>query len=807
MPTHARVVIVGGGIAGCSTAYHLAKLGIADVLLLEQGKLTSGTTWHAAGLVGQMRPNRNMTAMSRYGIELYSTLEQETGLATGWKPCGSVNVAATPQRWQVLKKQAALARSFGVEVQLITPQEAGSLYPVMRIDDLHGALWIPGDGKANPADLCMSLAKGARQRGVRVVEEIEVTAVITERVAGAERVAGVRTAQGDVRCEVVVNCAGQWARQFGALAGVSVPLYSAEHFYIVTGKIDGVHPMLPVMRDPDGFIYYKEEVGGLLMGGFEPDAKPWSVDPIPSTFQFQLLDEDWDQFEILMTNAIHRTPCLESAEVKMLLNGPESFTPDGNFILGEAPGLRRYYVCAGFNSAGIANSGGAGRLIAEWIAGDEAPRDLWDVDLRRFGAFAANRKALAERTAETLGLHYAMRWPRQELQTARPLRTSPLYDLLDAKGAEWGSKNGWERVNYFRPAGQARPEHGLHTPGWLPWLQAEQRATREAVALYDQTSFGKLLVQGRDALALLQRLCANELDVPVGRMVYTAMLNPRGGFESDLTVMRLAVDCFQLITGSAQPRRDLDWIARHIEPHEHATVTDVSAMTAVLSLMGPNAHELMRRVSPDDVSREGLRFSDTREIDLGLARVRAARMSYVGGPGYELYVPVEMARHVYLALHEAGSDLGLTDAGYYAIDALRIEAGRRAWGAELGSDETPWEAGLASAVKLDKATPFIGRDALRSSRDQPLRKKLLGFVLADPHAWVWGGEAVQIHGEAVGELSSAGWGHAAGRCIALGYVRGAAARQVHRGTPVQIDLWGEPVAATAWDDLSGSTAR
>ncbi len=807
LPSQARVVIVGGGIAGCSTAYHLAKLGITDVLLLEQGKLTSGTTWHAAGLIGQMRPNRNMTAMSRYGIELYSTLERETELATGWKQCGSVNVAASPERWQVLKKQAALARSFDVEVQLITPQEAGDLVPVMRTDDLHGALWIPGDGKANPTDLCMSLARGARKRGVKMVEDTEVTGVIIERGAVVERVAGVRTTQGDVRCEIVVNCAGQWARQFGALAGVNVPLYSAEHFYIVTGRIDGVHPMLPVMRDPDGFIYCKEEVGGLLMGGFEPEAKPWRVDPIPSTFQFQLLGEDWDQFEILMTNAIHRTPCLETAEVKMLLNGPESFTPDGNFILGEAPGLSHYYVCAGFNSAGIANSGGAGRLIAEWIAGGEAPRDLWDVDVRRFGAFTGNRKALAERTAETLGLHYAMRWPRQEQTTARPLRTSPLYDLLDAKGAVWGSKNGWERVNYFKPAGAQPAVHGLGTPGWLPWLQAEQRATREAVALYDQTSFGKLLVQGRDALALLQRLCANEVDVPAGRLVYSALLNQRGGFESDLTVMRLGADRFQLITGSAQPQRDLDWITRHVDADEHVTVADVSAMTAVLSLMGPRALELMQRVSPDDVSPQGLKFSHTREIDLGLARVRAARMSYVGGPGYELYVPVEMARHVFLALHDAGRDLGLVDAGYYAIDALRIEAGRRAWGAELGPDETPWEAGLGFAVKLDKPSPFIGRDALRAAHDQPLRKKLLAFVLDDPAAWVWGGEAVRLADEPVGELSSAGWGFSAGRCMALGYVRGPAAQQAHAGTPVQIDLWGEPITATAWDDPAARNKR
>ncbi|MFZ9336376.1 MAG: GcvT family protein [Burkholderiaceae bacterium] len=818
LPSQARVVIVGGGIAGCSTAYHLARAGWTDVLLLEQGKLTSGTTWHAAGLVGQMRPNRNMTRMSKYGIELYATLEQETGLATGWKQCGSVNVARTPERMKVLRRQVALARSFGVDCHEISPKEAGELYPVMRTDDLAGAIWLPGDGKANPADLCMSLAKGARNRGVKMGEGVQVTGVITERRAGADQVSGVRVlhdgAEHTIRCEVLVNCAGQWARQFGALAGVTVPLYSAEHFYIVTGKIDGVHPMLPVMRDPDGFIYYKEEVGGLLMGGFEPQAKPWKVDPIPADFQFQLLDEDWDQFEILMTNAIHRTPCLETAEVKMLLNGPESFTPDGNFILGEAPELRRYYVCAGFNSAGIANSGGAGRLMAEWIIGGEPSTDLWDVDIRRFGAFSGNRKALAERTGETLGLHYAMRWPRQELETARPLRTSPLYDLLAAKGAEFGSKNGWERANYFRPHGVSRPDYTLDTPGWLPWMQAEQRATREAVAIYDQTSFSKLLLQGRDALALLQRLCANEMDVPVGKMVYTPMLNARGGIESDLTVIRLAVDRFLIVTGSAQTVRDMDWISRHIGEDDHAVLTDVTPMYSVISVMGPKARELLSRVSPDDVSPEALKFSWTREIDLGHARVRAARMSYVGGPGFELYVPVEMARHVYLALHEAGADLGLRDAGYYAIDALRIEQGRRAWGAELGPDETPWEAGLAFSVKLDKPG-FIGREALLAAQAQPLRKKLVSVVFNDPSVYAWGGEpltvSTAIGEDTVGELSSVGWSPlagSAGACVGLAYVRGALAQQPHAGTSAQVQLWGVPTPVTlhdTWPPKAGVT--
>ena len=795
LPAQAEIIIIGGGIAGCSTAYHLALLGKKDVLLLEQGTLTCGTTWHAAGLVGQMRPNRNMTRMSKYGIELYSTLEAETGLATGWKQCGSVNVAKTPERMQVFRKQAAMAKSFGVEVDIITPKQARELYPILHIDDLQGALWIPGDGKANPADLTMSLAKGARNRGVTIQENVEVTGVLMENGT----VTGVRTTQGDVRCETVVNCAGQWARQLGRLAGVNVPLYSAEHFYIVTGTIAGVHPMLPVMRDPDGFIYYKEEVGGLVMGGFEPKAKPWKMDPIPSSFQFQLLGEDWDQFEILMNNAIHRTPCLETAPIKMLLNGPESFTPDGNFILGEAPELRNFFVCAGFNSAGIANSGGAGKLIAEWIINGEAQSDLWDVDIRRFGGFTANRRALAARTGETLGLHYAMRWPRQELETVRPLRTSPLYDMLNAKGAVFGSKNGWERANYFRPPNAPPAEHGLGRPSWLDWVIEEQRATRVAVALYDQTSFSKLLLQGRDALALLQRLCARNIDIAVDKMVYTAMLNDRGGFESDLTVIRLHQERFLIITGSAQTTRDIDWISRHIVRDDCATLTDVSTQYCVLSLMGPNARELLSRVSDDDVSAESLKFSWTREIDVGYARVRAARMSYVGGPGFELYVPVEMARHVYLTLMEAGQNLGIRDAGYYALDALRIEAGRRAWGAELGPDENPFEAGLSNSVNPEKPVPFIGKLALLKAKTQPLKKKLLTIVINSPDVYVWGGEGIVIDNETVGELTSVGWSPRANACVGMGYVRGAAAQRVHAGTPMQIELWGERIAATAWD--------
>ena len=771
LPSHARVVVVGGGIAGCSTAYHLAKLGIRDVVLLEQGRLTCGTTWHAAGLVGQARATRNATAMSRYGIELYASLEQETGLATGWKRCGSLNIAKTPERLTLMKRQMARAKSFGIEFEFVSPDEVRRIAPILRTDDLAGGVWIPGDGKANPTDLTQSLAKGARMQGVAIVEGARVVGVERD----GRRVAGVRWQRGDERgtiaCETLVNCAGQWAREFGRLAGVNVPLYSAEHFYLVTKPIAGVTPQLPVIRDPDGYLYYKEEVGGLVMGGFEPQAKPWNVDPIPQGFEFQLLPEDWDHFEVLMENAIHRTPCLATAEVKLLLNGPESFTLDGNFILGEAPEIDGYYVCAGFNSAGIANSGGAGKLIAQWIADGEPPLDLWDVDIRRFAPFHANRKHLADRTVESLGLHYAMRWPREELVTVRPLRRSPLYDRLRAKGAVFGAKLNWERANYFLPAGASEPAPTFARPGWLPHVLDEQRACRENVVVFDQTSFGKFVLKGRDCAAVLSRLCANDVDVAPGRIVYTAMLNARGGFESDLTVIRIGANEFFIITGSSQTTRDGAWIERHIGEREHASLVDVTSGCSVISVMGPKAQALLARVCPDDLSKAGVPFATTREIDVGYARVRAARMSYVGGPGYELYVPADQCASLYDALESAGSELGLRDAGYYTIDALRIEAGRRAWGAELSPDETPWQAGLDFAVRLDKRMPFIGRDALAAARAKPLTKRLVMFTFDDPAAFPWGGEPILMDGRPIGELTSAGYSRKLGRAVAMGYAR------------------------------------
>jgi 4-methylaminobutanoate oxidase (formaldehyde-forming) len=718
---------VGGGIVGLSVAYHLAKLGRRDVVLLEQGRLTCGTTWHAAGLVGQMRPNRSMTRMSQYGTQLYATLEGETGLATGWKRCGSVNVARTRERWILFQRQAAMARSFGIEVELLTPREALEKWPLLRIEDLQGALWFPADGKANPADLAQSFAKGARNLGIKIYEGTRVVALQKRN----QFVSGVETTAGSISCEIVVNCAGQWARALGAQSGVSIPLHSAEHFYIVTGPIAGVHPMLPVMRDPDGFIYFKEEVGGLVMGGFEPVAKPWGMDGIPENFEFQLLPEDWDQFQPLMEAAIHRVPALESAGVKTLLNGPESFTPDGNFILGEAPELRNYFVAAGFNSAGVANAAGAGKLLAEWIDGGEAPMDLFEVDIRRFGAFAAEPKWLKERTVETLGLHYAMRWPRHELRSGRPVRISSLYEILKKKGAQFGSKFGWERANYFGPP----MEYTLGRPNWLASVIEEQKAIRNAAGILDQTSFGKLMVRGRDAPALLERVCANR----IGRLTYTAMLNRRGGYESDVTVQRWRDDQFLIVTGSAQPVRDRAWLLRNKRTDEQVVVEDVTERWSVISVLGPKAERILSNV------------------DMGSAR--AVPASYVGGPGSELFVPIDDAARLYDRVWQAGKEHGLKDCGYYALDALRIEAGRRAFGAELSPDCTPYEAGLAFTVRPESRKP-----------PERLAKRLLMFTFPATELFAWGGEPILREGKPVGELSSVGCSAALGCMVGMGFV-------------------------------------
>ena len=763
IPTQSRVVIIGGGIIGCSVAYHLTKLGWRDVLLLEQGRLSSGTTWHAAGLVGQLRSQSSMTRLIRYSTELYASLENETGLATGWKRCGSVSVARTQERMTQLRRTISAARAQGVEIEELSPQEAGDKWPVMRTDDLVGGVWLPGDGKANPSDITQALARGARSGGATVREGIRVTGIETEK----GRVKAVQTDQGRVECEVLVICAGQWSRTIGQMCGVSVPLHSAEHMYIVTGKIAGVTPDLPVMRDPDGYIYFKEEVGGLVMGGFEPDAKPWGMDGIPHPFEFQLLPDDWDQFGILMENALERVPALETAEIKTFLNGPESFTPDNNFLLGEAPEVAGVFVGAGFNSMGIASAGGAGRALAEWIVEGEATSDLWPVDIRRFADFNNNPAWLKDRIKETLGLHYAMPWPNRELDTARPFRRSPLYDRLAAKGAVFGSKMGWERANYFaRNEAERTIGYSFGPQNWFETVAAEHRACREAAGLVDMSSFAKFLLQGPQAEAALQRLAANDVAVPVGTSVYTALLNARGTFESDLTAARIAPDTYLLLTGTAQATRDAHWIRRQLP--EGVTLTDVTSSYAVLSLAGPKVPEILAHLSPTSFDLADFPANAIRKITIGYATTWACRRSYLGD-GFELYAPVEFTAAIYDALHEAGADLGLVDVGYYAVDSLRIEKGFRAWGRELTPDVNPYEAGLGFAVKRGK-DEFLGREALVAAKAAPRTRRLIALVGPRPNGQMaWGGEAILADGKPVGEITSAAFGASLDGIVALGW--------------------------------------
>lgn len=767
IPTQSRAVIIGGGIVGCSVAYHLTKCGWRDVLLLEQGRLSSGTTWHAAGLVGQLRSQSSITRLIRYSTELYATLEAETGLATGWKRCGSVSVARTPDRMTQLRRTISAARAQGVEIEELSPKEAGDKWPVMRTDDLVGGVWLPGDGKANPADLTQSLARGAREGGAAIREGVRVLGIETRN----GRVKAVLTNQGRVECEVLAICAGQWSRAVGQMCGVSVPLHAAEHMYIVTGKIDGVTPDFPVMRDPDGYTYYKEEVGGLVMGGFEPDAKPWGMNGIPYPFEFQLLPDNWDQFAILMESALHRVPALQSAEVKTFLNGPESFTPDNNFLLGEAPEVTGIYVGAGFNSMGIASAGGAGKALAEWIVAGEATSDLWPVDIRRFAGFNNNPAWLKDRVKETLGLHYAMPWPNRELDSARPFRRSPLYERLAAKGAVFGSKMGWERANYFaRSEDERRIRYSFGPQNWFDTVAAEHRACRESAGLVDMSSFAKFLLRGPTAEAALQHLAANDIAMPVGTSVYTALLNARGNFESDLTVARIAADVFLLLTGTAQATRDAHWIHQHLP--DGATLTDVTSAYAVLSLAGPRVADILQRVSPTSFDPADFPANAIRQITIGYATTWACRRSYLGD-GFELYAPAEFALAIYDALHEVGANLGLVDVGYYAVESLRIEKGYRAWGRELTSEINPYEAGLGFAVKLDKGD-FTGRDALVAARSAPRTKRLVTLVGPRPNGQMaWGGEAILADGQPVGEITSAAFGASVGGIVALGWVNSA----------------------------------
>ncbi len=795
LPSSAKIIIVGGGIIGCSVAYHLAKRGV-ETLLLERHQLTSGSTWHAAGLVGQLRTNANITRLLGYSVELYEKLESETGYATGWKRNGGLRLACNVDRWIEVKRQATTARSFGLDMQLLTPQEARDLWPLMTIDDVVGAAYLPTDGQANPSDITQALAKGARLAGAKLIENVAVSDILMEQ----GRVRGIVANGREISCEKLVLCCGLWTQQLAERVGVAVPLAPVRHQYIVTEKIVGVTSALPTLRDPDRLTYYKEEVGGLVMGGYEPNPIPWGDARVPEDFSFRLLDDDWEHFEPIMTLALGRVPALGEAGVKQMINGLESFTPDGNWIIGEAPEARNLFIGAGFNAFGIASAGGAGMALAEWVADSAPPFDLWPVDIRRFGAPHRDPAWVRQRTLEAYAKHYTIAWPSEEHQSARPLRRSPLYDRLKAQGACFGEKMGFERPNWFAALGETpQDRYSFTRPNWFEAVAREHRACREAAALFDETSFAKAYFIGKDAEPALSFIAANNVARPPGSVIYSQMLNDTGGIECDLTITRLAEACYYIVTGTGFATHDFEWIRRSIPPGLDAALVDVTSAYAVLGLAGPNAREILSCCCYADLSNAAFPFANGREIHIAGATVLALRIGYVGELGWELHIPTECAATVYDALMQAGAPLGLSNAGYRAIESLRLEKLYRAWGADIGSDHTPAMAGLGFAVKLKTAQNFRGRAALERAAQTPLPRRLAGFIVDDPEVVLLGRETIYRNGERVGWLTSGGFGHTLGKPIGVGYVRnaqGVDADYILSGA-YELDVAGERVAARA----------
>lgn len=796
LPSKARAVIIGGGVSGCSVAYHLAKLGWTDIVLLERKQLTCGTTWHAAGLIGQLRGSQNMTRLAKYSADLYVKLEEETGVGTGMRQVGSITVALTEERKHEIYRQATVARAFDVDVREISPTEVKQMYPHLNTSDVVGAVHLPLDGQCDPANIAMALAKGARQRGAKVVEGVKVTKIHTRN----GRVSGVSWAQGDdqgtIETDIVINCAGMWARDLGQQNGVNIPLHACEHFYLVTEPIPGLS-RLPVLRVPDECAYYKEDAGKMMLGAFEPVAKPWGMNGISEDFCFDQLPEDMDHFSPILEMGINRMPMLETAGIHTFFNGPESFTPDDRYYLGEAPELGGYWVAAGYNSIGIVSSGGAGMALAQWINDGEAPFDLWEVDIRRMQPFQKNRRYLKERVSETLGLLYADHFPYRQVTTARGVRRSPLHEHLKARGAVFGEVAGWERANWFARDGQEREyRYSWKRQNWFDNQRDEHLAVRNGVGLFDMASFGKIRVEGRDACAFLQRLCANDVDVEPGRIVYTQMLNQRGGIESDLTVTRLSETTFFLVVPGATLQRDLAWLRKHLRD-EFVVITDVTAAESVLCLMGPQSRDLIQKVSSNDFSNENNPFGTFQEIEIGLGTARAHRVTYVGELGWEFYVPTDQAAHVFEEIETAGADLGLKLCGLHTLDSCRIEKAFRHFGHDITDEDHVLEAGLGFAVKATKGD-FIGRNAVMRKKESGLSRRLVQFRLKSPEPLLFHNEAIVRDGKIVGTITSGNYGHHLGSAIGLGYVPSAGESETDLlASSYEIEIAGERFAAEA----------
>ena len=798
LPTQARVVIIGGGVVGCSVAYHLAKMGWTDVVLLERKQLTSGTTWHAAGLIGQLRASQNMTKLAHYSAELYLGLEEETGVATGLRQGGSVSVALTGERREELFRQAAMARAFGVPVEELSPAEVLEKYGHLNLDGVTGGVWLPTDGQADPANIALALAKGARQNGALVKERTRVTGIASEgrRVTGVDWASDDGKDQGHIACEMIVNCAGMWGHEVGRMAGTNVPLHACEHFYIVTEAIKDL-PRLPVLRVPDECAYYKEDAGKILLGAFEPNSKPWGMDGIPDSFEFDQLPEDFDHFEPILEAACNRMPILAEAGIHTFFNGPESFTPDDAYHLGLAPEMDNVWVAAGFNSIGIQSAGGAGHALSQWMDSGEKPFDLGDVDISRMQPFQGNRHYLFERSKETLGLLYADHFPYLQKRTARGVRRTPFHHHLLEKGAVMGETAGWERANWFAREGQEPAyQYTWKRQNWFDNAAAEHHAIRNGAGMYDMSSFGKLRVEGPDACALLNHVGGGEYDVPLGKIVYTQFLNYRGGIEADVTVTRLSETAYLVVTPAATRLADQTWLERH-KGERNVVITDVTAGEGCLAVMGPRAREVLQAVSPADFSNDVNPFGTAQEIEIGMGLARAHRVTYVGELGWEIYMSADMAGHVFETLWEAGQDHGLKLCGMHMMDSCRIEKGFRHFGHDITCEDHVLEAGLGFAVKIAKPD-FIGRDAVLRKKEEGLAARMVQFRLTDPEPLLYHNEPVIRDGEIVGYLSSGNYGHHLGGAIGMGYVpcRGESPDQV-LASAYEIDVAGTRVAAEA----------
>jgi heterotetrameric sarcosine oxidase gamma subunit len=787
----AQAVVIGGGVAGCSILYHLARAGWRDVLLVEQYGLTHGSTWHSAGLVGQLRSTVSLTRMMQYSVELYAELARETGKDPGWHELGGLRVASSRERREELERQSGWAKSFGLEVEMVSPREAKELFPPMSTEGVVCAAFLPGDGYLDPSQLTFALADGARRRGAEIAERTRVTGILVE----GGRARGVVTDRGTVRADVIVNAGGIYAPQLAQLAGLDLPIVPMSHEFLVTERFEPALPALPTLRDPDLLIYFRTEVGGLVMGGYERTPEPWALDGVPDGFEARLLPEDWERFEELLANAVRRVPAIETAPVRQLFNGPEAFTPDGEFLLGESE-LPGFWVAAGFCAHGLAGAGGVGRAMAEWIVEGEPSLDLWHMDIRRFGGHYRSKRHALERTLEVYSTYYDIRYPNQERRAGRPLRLSPAYPRLRELGAAFGEKAGWERANWFSTnaglgAEALRPE-GWAGREWSPAIGAEALATRSAAGLYDETSFSKLDVVGPGALALLERLCANRIDRPVGAVVYTQMLNRRGGIECDFTVTRLAPDRFRIVTGTAFGAHDMAWIRRHAPADGSVLVEDVTSAYACLGLFGPLAREVLAPFTPARLESDAFPYMTARALAVGPVPCLAARVTYVGELGWELYCPAEYGAALWDALVEAGAAHGLLPCGYRAIDALRLEKGYRAWGADITPEDTPDEAGLSFAVNAEKEIEFLGRAALLEHRRRGVERRLSCLVLARPRAVALGSEPVRVDGQVRGRVTSGGYGYAVERSIAYAYLPAGAAVP---GTRVEVEIGGRWEAA------------